>query len=199
MRERIERVEDLEVFRRAYRLSLEIHKSSLELPRIEQFALADQLRRSSKSICANLAEGFAKQSYSAAEYRRYLTVAIGSSDETQLWLRYCIDLGYIEEVVGRRWHGRLRRDQQDAAGSLRQLVAFILIPDSWFLTPGVVAERSVGRRRWRASAAGGIGSANADMSSDKQREKRCRRKSKGSCARLIRAGLAGPLRRGREP
>jgi four helix bundle protein len=79
----------------------EIHKSSLALPRIEQFALADQLRRSSKSICANLAEGFAKQSYSAAEYRRYLTVAIGSSDETQLWLRYCIDLGYIEEVVGR--------------------------------------------------------------------------------------------------
>ena len=60
MRERIERVEDLEVFRRAYRLSLEIHKSSLALPRIEQFALADQLRRSSKSICANLAEGFAK-------------------------------------------------------------------------------------------------------------------------------------------
>src|SRR5271166_452729 len=102
MREKIERVEDLEVFRRAYRLSLEIHKSSLALPRIEQFALADQLRRSSKSICANLAEGFAKQSYSAAEYRRYLAVAIGSSDETQLW-RYCIDLGYIEEVVGRRW------------------------------------------------------------------------------------------------
>src|SRR6476661_6778823 len=55
-----ERVEDLEVFRRAYRLSLEIHRSSLALPRIEQFALADQLRRSSKSICANLAEGFAK-------------------------------------------------------------------------------------------------------------------------------------------
>ncbi len=103
MRERIERVEDLEVLRRAYRLSLEIHKSSLALPRIEQLALADQLRRSSKSICANLAEGFAKQSYSAAEYRRYLTVAIGSSDATQLWLRYCIDLGYIEDVVGRGW------------------------------------------------------------------------------------------------
>jgi hypothetical protein len=65
----IQRVEDLEVFRRAYRSSLEIHRSSLEFPRIEQFALADQVRRSSKSICANLAEGFAKQSYSAAEYR----------------------------------------------------------------------------------------------------------------------------------
>ena len=103
MRDKIERVEDLEVFRRAYRISLEIHRASLGLPRIEQFALADQLRRSSKSICANLAEGFARQSQSAAEYRRYLTVAIGSSDETQLWLRYCVDLGHIEEVVGRRW------------------------------------------------------------------------------------------------
>ena len=103
MQDKIERVEDLEVYRRAYRLSLEVHRASLELPRIEQFALADQLRRSSKSVCANLVEGFAKQSRSAAEYRRYLTVAIGSSDETQLWLRYCVDLGYVEEVAGRRW------------------------------------------------------------------------------------------------
>ena|SRR5579884_530726 len=100
---RIERVEDLDVFRRAYRLSLELHKASLEFPRIEQFALADQLRRASKSICANLVEGFARQSGSAAEYRRYLMVAIGSSDEVRLWLRYCVDLGYIEEVMGRRW------------------------------------------------------------------------------------------------
>ena len=103
MQDKIERVDDLEVYRRAYRVSLEVHRASLELPRIEQFALADQLRRSSKSICANLVEGFAKQSRSAAEYRRSLTVAIGSSDETQLWLRYCVDLGYVEEVVGRRW------------------------------------------------------------------------------------------------
>ena len=103
MQDKIERVDDLDVYRRAYRVSLEVHRASLELPRIEQFALADQLRRSSKSICANLVEGFAKQSRSAAEYRRSLTVAIGSSDETQLWLRYCVDLGYVEEVVGRRW------------------------------------------------------------------------------------------------
>ena len=142
MREKIERVEDLEVFRRAYRLSLEIHKSSLALPRIEQFALADQLRRASKSICANLAEGFAKQSYSAAEYRRYLTVAIGSSDETQLWLRYCIDLGYIEDVVGQRWIAATLR----SVGCCRVSTPVGRVhPDSWFLPPGVVAERSVGQ------------------------------------------------------
>ena len=99
----IRSVEDLEVFRRAYRLSLEVHKISLEFPRIEQFALADQLRRASKSICANLTEGFARQSHSAAEYRRYVVTAIGSSDETQLWLRYCVDLGYVDEERGGRW------------------------------------------------------------------------------------------------
>ena len=99
----IRRVEDLNVFRRAYRLSLDLHRTSLEFPRIEQWALADQVRRSSKSIGANLAEGFAKQSYSAAEYRRYLLLALGSSDEVQLWLPYCIDLEYIEESTGRKW------------------------------------------------------------------------------------------------
>ena len=49
------------MFRRAYRVSLEVHRASLEFPAIEQRALADQIRRASKSICANLAEGFGRQ------------------------------------------------------------------------------------------------------------------------------------------
>ena len=57
--ERLQGFEDLEVFRRAYRLSLEVHRVSLGFPRIEQWALADQIRRASKSICANIAEGSA--------------------------------------------------------------------------------------------------------------------------------------------
>ena len=56
-------------FRRAYRLSLEVHRASLDFPRIEQFALADQIRRGSKSICANLAEGFGRQQLSKPEFR----------------------------------------------------------------------------------------------------------------------------------
>ena len=50
MSEWVQGVEDLGVFRRAYVLSLEVHRASLEFPRIEQFALADQVRRASKSI-----------------------------------------------------------------------------------------------------------------------------------------------------
>ena len=85
--------EDLEVFRRAYRISLDLHRASLLLPKVEQFGgLADQMRRASKSICANIAEGFGKQRRSNLEFKRYLLMAIGSADEMQVWLKYCSDL-----------------------------------------------------------------------------------------------------------
>ena len=101
--QRVESFEDLEVFQRAYRISLEIHRKSLEFPAIEQRALGDQVRRASKSICANVAEGFAKQGSSAAEFKRYLLMATGSSDEMRVWARYCRDLGYIDEPTWQRW------------------------------------------------------------------------------------------------
>ena len=100
---RVSSFEDLEVFQRAYRVSLELHRESLRFPKIEQYALADQLRRASKSICANIAEGFAKQRRSSAEYRRYLLMAIGSADEMRVWIRYCLDLNYIDGATSMRW------------------------------------------------------------------------------------------------
>ena len=100
--------EELDVFQRAYRLSLEVHRASLELPRIEQFALADQIRRASKSICANLAEGFGRQPVSKPEFRRFVTMALGSADEMQVWTLYCRDLGYIDGDVAERWRGAYR-------------------------------------------------------------------------------------------
>ncbi len=68
----VQRFEDLEVFRRAYRLSLEVHRASLRVPDGSSSArLADQLRRASKSICANLAEGFGRaEVLCEAEFRR---------------------------------------------------------------------------------------------------------------------------------
>lgn len=95
--------EDLEVFKRAYRLSLEVHRISLTFPQIEQYGLADQLRRASKSICANLAEGYGKQSHSEAEFKRYIRISIGSADEMRVWIRYCLDLGYIDEATWKNW------------------------------------------------------------------------------------------------
>jgi four helix bundle protein len=95
--------EDLAVFQRAYRLSLEVHRLSLKLPAIEQRALGDQVRRASKSIPVNIAEGFGKQGGSVPEFRRFLNMALGSADEMRVWARYCFDLGYIDEASWRRW------------------------------------------------------------------------------------------------
>ena len=113
--------EDLEVFRRAYRISLEVHRASLEFPPIEQYALGDQLRRASKSICANLAEGTAKWHASAAEYRRFVTMAMGSSDEMRVWARYCLDLGYIEEPTWSRWRDEYQEISKMLHGLARSL------------------------------------------------------------------------------
>ena len=112
------RFEELEVFKRAYRVSLEVHQMTLKLPRIEQYALADQIRRASKSICANLAEGFGKQGQSKAEFKRYVLMATGSADEMRVWLRYCLDLGYLETERWSVW----RAEYEEIAKMLQGLV-----------------------------------------------------------------------------
>ena len=96
--------DDLEVFRRAYELSLELHRASLGWPRVEQYGgVADQLRRASKSVCALLAEGLGRQRSSDAEFRRYVVMALGSADEVQLWCRYARDLGYVDAPTQAAW------------------------------------------------------------------------------------------------
>ena len=106
--ERLQGFEDLDVFRRAYRLSLEVHRASLEFPAIEQRALAGQIRRASKSICANLVEGFGRQGWSKLEFRRFLMMATGSADEMQVWTLYCRDLGYIGADRAEQWQREYR-------------------------------------------------------------------------------------------
>ncbi len=107
--------EDLDVFKRAYKLSLEVHRVSLDLPAMEQYALADQIRRASKSICVNLAEGFGKQRQSKAEFKRFILMSMGSADEMRVWSRYCLDLQYINEEQWKHW-----RDEYEAIAKMLQ-------------------------------------------------------------------------------
>ena len=116
-RRKVASFEDLEVFQRAYRVSLDVHRRSLSFPAIEQRALADQLRRASKSIAANLAEGYSKQKRSKAEFRRFVQMAMGSADEMRVWIRYCLDLEYIDEETWRRW-----RDEYQALAKMLQML-----------------------------------------------------------------------------
>ena len=201
MRAKIERVEDLEVFRRAYRLSLEIH-------RVEPGVSADRAICSGRPAPAGPRNRFAPTSPRASPSRVILRAELSAlpddGDRSAATRRSCgcatASISAISrKIVGRRMERRLREISRMLQGLYASWQRSSLIPNSWFLAPDAVAERSVGRRSKRASACGGIGSANADMSSVNEGEKPSRRKSKGSCARLIRAGLAGPLRRGREP
>ena len=65
-------------------------------------------RRASKSICANLVEGFGRQAWSKAEFRRFLMMATGSADEMQVWTLYARDLGYIGTDLAERWPSEYR-------------------------------------------------------------------------------------------
>jgi len=78
----IRSVEDLDVYRRAYRAALEVFRLSRSFPKEERYSLTDQLVRSSRSVAANIREGFAKREYESV-FSRHLVDALGSAEETQ--------------------------------------------------------------------------------------------------------------------
>ena len=95
---------DLAVYRKAYEKSLEVHRETMNYPRHEQYELGSQMRRASKGICANIAEGFGKQNVSKQEFKRFLLMAMGSADEMRVWARYSLDLGYIDLDRWKDWN-----------------------------------------------------------------------------------------------
>ena len=86
----------LDVFKKSYQLAIELHTITLRFPKHEQYELAQQLRKSSKSIPANIAEGMGKQS-SKADVRRFIQIAMGSCDESRVWLEFARDLKYLNK------------------------------------------------------------------------------------------------------
>ncbi|MCB1722012.1 MAG: four helix bundle protein [Alphaproteobacteria bacterium] len=95
--------EDLDVWQKAFSVSVDVHKATLAFPKEEQYALAGQMRRASKGVCANIAEGFAKQKASKAEFKRFLQIALGSANEMLVWIRYCEALGYVDNNMIHVW------------------------------------------------------------------------------------------------
>ncbi len=87
---------DLDVFRESYAAALDVSRIWKRLPPAEQYELARQLRRAARSIPANIVEGWGKRA-STPEFKRYLQIAIGSCDETRMWLDLSKDEGYIPE------------------------------------------------------------------------------------------------------
>ena len=95
-------VENLDVYRKAYEASLRTHHITQGFPSWERYrGLGSQLRSSSKSVVANLVEGYCFKNIRPGRFLSHLEVSMGSCDETRLWLRYCLDLNYIEEALYR--------------------------------------------------------------------------------------------------
>ena len=88
---------DLKVYQLAYKLAMQIFHLSRKFPREELYSLTDQIRRSSRSVAANLAEGFRKRRYPAMLVSK-LTDSDAEASETQVWIDFAFDCGYLSEA-----------------------------------------------------------------------------------------------------
>ena len=114
---------ELDVFKIAFKTSMEIYELSREFPKYEMYSLTDQIRRSSRSVCADLAEAFRKRKYPKAFVAK-LSDSEGEAAETQTWLEYCYKCGYINKETS----DKLIIDYDHVLG---KLVNMALHPEQW--------------------------------------------------------------------
>jgi len=102
---------------------MEIFHISKSFPKDEIFSLISQIRRSSRSVSANIAEAFRKRRYEKAFVAK-LSDSEAESAETQVWLDYSLECGYISEIV----HQKLFNDYDNIIG---KIVNMINHPEKW--------------------------------------------------------------------
>jgi four helix bundle protein len=118
---------DLDVCQRAFDAAMEIFELSRGFPKEETYSLTDQIRRSSRSVCANLAEAWRKRRYPAA-FQSKLSDSDAEAGETQVWIEFAVKCGFLTRDKG----GKLYRAYDGIMGTL---VGMINHPESWTL-PG---------------------------------------------------------------
>ena len=92
---------DLDVYQRAFTVAMEIYELTEGFPSDEKYSMVDQIRRSSRSVSANLAEGWRKRRYSAV-FRNKITDAMQEASETQCWLEFAYSCQYMGSEEFRR-------------------------------------------------------------------------------------------------
>jgi four helix bundle protein len=98
MTERIKSVRDLLVYKKAFDAAMEIFGISKMFPKEEIYSLTDQIRRSSRSVCANISEAWRKRRYKAVFINK-LSDSAQEAGETQTWLEFLLACNYIDEHV----------------------------------------------------------------------------------------------------
>jgi four helix bundle protein len=125
MREAARSAKELKVYQAAYALAMEIFRLSKDWPAEEKYSLTNQIRRSSRSVCTNLREGWSKRRYEA-HFISKLTDADGENGETETWLDFARDCGYLAAAD----HARLV-DQARQIGAM--LGAMLNDPSSFLI------------------------------------------------------------------
>ena len=96
----VTRHQDLEVYKKAFEAAMQIFELSKSFPKEETYSLTLQIRKSSRSVCSNLAEAWRKRRYQAAFISK-LSDSEGEAAETQTWLEFSVRCGYLERQTGR--------------------------------------------------------------------------------------------------
>jgi four helix bundle protein len=122
---KIQQHTELEVYKKAFDAAMLIFELSKKFPKEETYSLTDQIRRSSRSVCANLAEAWRKRRYKAAFIAK-LSDAESEAAETQVWLEFATKCSYLQ-------HDRASHLYQAYDEILRMLVAMINRPQSWVI------------------------------------------------------------------
>jgi four helix bundle protein len=101
--------EDSETYKLAKQMAVEIHRTTLaELPKFEMYEQGSQIRRSSKSIVANLVEGYGRRNYKA-DYIKFLTYALASCDDTKAHLELLHETGSLQPERFRHFYAQYRK------------------------------------------------------------------------------------------
>ena len=93
---RAKNINELIVYKLSMDFSMLIFKATLKFPTSEKYSLSDQLRRASRSVSANIAEGWGMRDYPKL-FKKHLTYAMGSLEETKCWIDYSERCNYINE------------------------------------------------------------------------------------------------------
>jgi len=94
----IKHFRDLEVYRRAFDAAMKIFQLTKDFPADERYSLVDQIRRASRSVCANTSEAWRKRRYIAV-FKNKITDSMQEASETQCWLEFSLACRYIEKDI----------------------------------------------------------------------------------------------------